>query len=423
MNASLSAFLSARLVDRAGGHRGRVLEALAEKTRLNAASRDEIEGVQRDKLAALLKHAGEKIPFYKNRLPPAGEIRAKNAMEILHSLPVVDRATVQRAGGSTGTPMSFRVDRETQIARESSLMWADGLAGWKYGERIAMLWGSDRDVRGALSKWKSNLRWIVDNRRWFNAFDMGPERMLEFHAAMEKFAPHLIVAYSGSAFLYARFLRQRGIRPAYPLRALVCSAEVLAPEMRREIGEVFGKPAFDRYGNREFGAIAAEGGKRDGLCVNHADCLVETGPPQNGGATGPLIVTYLHNRAMPFLRYDTGDLTALLPDGHLQPVQGRSSDTIRTADGRLIHGEFFTHLLYGCPAVSQFQFVQETERDYRLMLVAPREAVAAMEAKWRGDILGSVGAGASLAIECVDRIPPLASGKHKFTVSKIQAMN
>ena len=42
-------------------------------------------------------------------------------------------------GGSSGTPMAFKVDRQTHVAREASLMWADQFAGWKPGERIAML--------------------------------------------------------------------------------------------------------------------------------------------------------------------------------------------------------------------------------------------------------------------------------------------
>lgn len=428
MNPALSAFLSRRLIDRGGGHRQRVLAALAAKTRLNAASPRDIEACQRERLAALLRHAAARIPFYRDKLPAPEEIGPENALEWLRRLPVIGRSTVQQegarlcdpapafqaddaTGGSTGTPIRFRVDRETQIARESSLMWADGLAGWSYGERIAMLWGSDRDVRGALARWKSGLRWAVENRRWFNAFDMGPGRMAEFHAAMEKFAPHLIVAYAGSVFHFARFLRQGGLRPSYPLRGIVCSAEVLTPEMRREVEDVFGRACFDRYGNREFGAIGAEDDSHDGLRLNHADCIVET------DGEGRVIVTYLHNRAMPFLRYDTGDVAMLRADGRLRPVQGRRSDTIRTADGRLIHGEYFTHLLYGCPAVSQFQFVQETERDYRLLVVAPPEAVSSMEETWRGRIREQVGEGCSVVIQRVDRIPPLASGKHKFTVS------
>lgn len=430
MNPSLSAFLSSRFVDRGGGHRARVLDALAEKTLLNDASAREVEAYQRGKLVTLLRHAKQSVPFYKERVPAAERITKESVFDVLRALPVMDRAVVQTegrnlygetpawfapdaTGGSTGTPMNFRVDRATQVARESSLMWADGLAGWRYGERIAMLWGSDRDVRGAVAQWKSGLRWVIENRRWFNAFDMGPDKMAEFHAAMESFGPHIIVAYSGSAFVFARYLRERGIKPSYPLRGLICSAEMLAPEMRREIEDVFGKPCFDRYGNREFGAIAAEGETHDGLRVNHADVILET------GSDGQLIVTHLHNRAMPFLRYDTGDLTTIRPDGRLQPVTGRRSDTIRTAGGNLIHGEYFTHLLYGCPTVARFQFVQETLKRYRLLVVAPAETVEQMRAKWTRDILEKVGTDSTVEVEAVAEIPPLPSGKHKFTVSKV----
>ena len=68
-------------------------------------------------------------------------------MEVLKSLPVMKREDLQdnmdayisdvggpfiddATGGSSGTPMVFKVDRQTQVAREASLMWSDAMAGW-----------------------------------------------------------------------------------------------------------------------------------------------------------------------------------------------------------------------------------------------------------------------------------------------------
>jgi len=324
--------------------------------------------------------------------------------------------------------MCFVVDRETMIARESSLMWADGLAGWNYGERIAMLWGSDRDVKDAMSRGRAALRGWIENRRWYNAFDMGPARMAEFHQDMERFRPHIIVAYAGSIFLFARFLCERGLAPCYPLRGIISSAEMITPVMRTMVERVFQRPVFDRYGNREFGAVAAECGAHSGLHVNEADCLVEVGGADPFHADGPIRVTYLKNWAMPFIRYDTGDLGRILSDQpcgcgretlRLAPVSGRQSDAIRTAAGKIIHGEYFTHLLYGAAGVREFQFIQEQPHAYCLRVVADTHDEA-REGEWRRAILVAVGADAELRIEYVPAIPKLPSGKHKFTVSLVK---
>jgi phenylacetate-CoA ligase len=445
MHRALSAFLATTALDRADAHRRRVLAAFQEKSRGDRLDDAALQSAQDAALAALLNHARRAVPFYREHLARAGEIRPEAARAMLASLPIIQRADLQRAsehfhaegagevlmdatGGSSGTPLRFRVDRATQRARESSLYWSDSLAGWRYGERIAMLWGSDKDVKSAAQHARTQLRWWIDNRRWFNAFNMGEDRMAEFHAAMTRFAPHLIVAYAGSMEVYARFLEKCGWTPSYPARGIVCSAEVLTRTARETIERVFRKPVFNRYGNREFGAIAAECSAHEGLHVNEHDMIVEIDSADPEHVPGPLIVTYLHNRAMPFIRYNTGDLALRMPPracacgrttARLTSIVGRESDTVRTRGGRLIHGEYFTHLLYGARRVREFQFVQESLDRYRLLLVADGREAPEVEAGWRAAIHEEVGADARVEIAYVDAIPVLASGKRKFTVSKV----
>ncbi len=562
----LSNILSRLLIDRKDGHRREVLASFAEKQRVAGLSSAEQERYRNQKLAELLNHARETVPFWRDKI--SGDVTADNAREVLKGLPVMERAAIQEerarfeagegvrcsvfgvrgrgednvqhstfppeadqhtagniqhssgvpsssssqskiqnpqskigrvvvdaTGGSSGTPMRFLVDRATQIARESSLYWANSLAGWAYGERIAMLWGSDRDVGNAKKDPKLELRWKIDNIRWYNAFNMGEEQMAEFHKEMSRFRPHVIVAYAGSLELYARYLREKGLKgervkgeaeenfqhstfppeadppvagniqhsseesgendqdksrtpnpdssavmsaiglakaehrhlspqstnpPNYPINALVSSAEVLTPQARSLIESVFGKPIFNRYGNREFGALAAEDGE-GGLLVNPVDCMVEIDSVDPVRVPGAILVTYLHNFAMPFVRYNTGDL-AVWVEGEegrrIARIQGRQGDTIRTKGGRLIHGEYFTHLMYDAPGVKEFQFVQERIDFFRLRVVSEQRD-AELEAVWKQKIEEALGEPATIEVEYVESIPLLKSGKRKFTISMV----
>lgn len=445
MNPLLSAFLSKYLIDRTEGHRAAVLEVYRARGRSDRQDVSARRNRQNENLASLLRHIRQHVPFYRERMAGEEIITAQNAREILARLPVIRRADIQQdprkfesdaagvcaddaTGGSTGTPMVFKVDRDTQIAREASLMWANSLAGWRPGEKIAMLWGSGRDVQSASGRLRLAVRWWMENMRWYNAFDMGEDRMEKFHEDLSSFRPHLLVAYAGSVFTYARFLKERGWVPRYPLRAIVASAEVLAPSMQQVIEEVFSKPVFDRYGNREFAGIAAECEAHQGLHINEDDCIVEIDSPDPFRQEGPILVTYLKNRAMPFLRYDTGDAGCFASRDvcacgrntpRLAPVTGRQSDTIRTASGKLIHGEYFTHILYGTNVVREFQFVQETPTLYRLLLVADRNQAAGLEAQWRQGIVEALGEGNDIRFEYVERIPRLSSGKRRFTVTRV----
>jgi phenylacetate-CoA ligase len=330
----------------------------------------------------------------------------------------------------------------------------------------------------------------IENVRWFDAFNMSENRMRDFHKQMTRFAPHLLVAYAGSLHEYAKFLKNNHLKPEYPIKNVISSAEVLTSAIRKLVSEVFQKAIFDRYGNREFGPIAAECEAHDGLHINEHDMLLEIDSDDPYHIPGDIIVTYFSNRGMPFVRYNTGDRGTFAKGEcacgrktkRLQTIEGRLSDSIRTKDGKVIHGEYFTHLMYGVEGVKAFQFVQTTEREFvlRVSFNSPQNAQTRAKVSadqegpqntqnmqkgenagmkenagmlglgnagnqeprtrnpqpatcnlqppswWqdvRAQILEMVGADADVRLEIVDEIPLLPSGKRKFTVSLVGQKN
>src|SRR5712692_4475479 len=80
----------------------------------------------------------------------------------------------------------------------------------------------------------------------------------------------------------------------------------------------FGCPAFDIYGLSEIigPGVAGECEARDGLHVADDHFLPEVVEPTSGeslesGREGELVLTTLSKRALPMIRYRTGDITAL----------------------------------------------------------------------------------------------------------------
>ena len=76
---------------------------------------------------------------------------------------------------------------------------------------------------------------------------------------------------------------------------------------------------FNHFGMTEMGfGVAVECSAHQGCHIRENDILVEVINPDTGaalpdGQTGELVFTTLDRRAMPFLRYRTGDMGRLLP--------------------------------------------------------------------------------------------------------------
>jgi phenylacetate-CoA ligase len=108
---------------------------------------------------------------------------------------------------------------------------------------------------------------------------------------------------------------ETGVRVSSIRRALV-SGEAFLPAVRSLFTER-GIDAYQVYGTADLGLIAYESVARDGLVCNES-CVVEivrpgTGDPVPDGEVGEVVVTQLHNRAYPLIRFGTGDLSAILP--------------------------------------------------------------------------------------------------------------
>ena len=98
------------------------------------------------------------------------------------------------------------------------------------------------------------------------------------------------------------------------------SADYCAPAVIRTIEEKWGCEVYVHYGMTENGlGCAVETPARIGM-IPRQDVILET--LQDGG----IILTTLRREAMPLIRYCTGDIGELTPDGRLMRVSGRKSE-------------------------------------------------------------------------------------------------
>lgn len=142
---------------------------------------------------------------------------------------------------------------------------------------------------------------------------------------------------------------------------------------------------------------------------------LDSDQPVAAGEVGRIVVTDLFARAMPFIRYDTGDLGRLAQahPGDLAEIIGRQGDVIYDGRGRAIAPTTLLNTMWAFDDVWQFQLLQTDRRTYRFLAVAEPDAArdAALDAALRAMLGGDV----ALTIEFVDEIAAMPSGKRRPT--------
>jgi phenylacetate-CoA ligase len=104
--------------------------------------------------------------------------------------------------------------------------------------------------------------------------------------------------------------------PAGRIQSILLSADYVPDAVTAAIGGIWHCPVFAHYGMTEMGlGGGVECAARDGYHLREADLLFEivhpdTGEPIADDAPGEVVFTTLTRRAMPLIRYRTGDLAA-----------------------------------------------------------------------------------------------------------------
>jgi phenylacetate-CoA ligase len=370
----------------------------------------EIARHQFRQLGALLRHAHATVPWWRDRLDAAGyDPRAEApAPEWFRALPLLGRLEVQALGdallsnaipaehgavtrgqtsGSTGKPIRFHA---TQL---------NGLF-WLAFTLRDHLW-HQRDLTGKLAA----IRIKVEREAaqgWGPATDVafrtGPCATLNIRtdideqlAWLDEQDPDYLITHPSNLRALVRRSVERGWRPRR-LREARTFAEALPDDLRAVCLDAWNVKLCDTYSTEETGYIALQCPAHDHYHVQSESLIVEIlgpdGAPCAPGETGRVVVTTLHNFAMPLIRYEIGDYAVAggaCSCGRGLPVitriLGRKRNMLKLPDGRQFYPSFPAEAWAAIAPIRQLQAVQRTLEDIEIRLVAERPLTAAEEAR------------------------------------------
>ena len=423
---------------------------LRELRKYEFASLESIEAVQWNKLQAIVRHAAQYVPYYRNIFRELGvqpeDIRSRQDFT---RLPILRKSTLQVAsaelvaqnrekaaglpnasGGSTGKPVQFFQDAGYWDYAYASQWFVESWWGIRPGDRTASIWGTDRDIHE--QTWKERFFSAIGQIRVCNAFALTHSKLERFANMLVAWQPRHVIGYASALEVFAKFLLERQESRIRPL-AVKATADVLSEERRNIIEQAFGCPVYNFYGSREINNLAVECPARKGLHVNalsrYIEIVDDEGKAVPPGVPGRILLTDLTNYFMPFLRYEIEDIGSWTVVGCscgrafplLAKIWGRSSDFIVTPEGRLIHSVFFTHLFYDMPNVALFQVDQKDLHSVEVRLVLRPGEREYPELLLRDRLQQAFGPNVSFTLQVVPKIDRPPSGKHRFTVSSVQA--
>lgn len=332
-----------------------------------------------------IRHAVSNVPYYASLgLPPTAslsdfpiltrDLLRDNFTRLQSRGGSKQRITKECTGGSTGKPVWVvhdRTSRQWDYATEMyfiSVLLGIPISYYLSHPRLA-LWHTRDGHRKYLSlaSWAARLLKQVTFIEPYTV--CSEEDLLARLKLINRTRPVVIWAFANPLYELAKLARRRNMRLHRP-DVIISSVEMLYPEMRHTIEEAFACPVRDCYGAVEIRRVAAEcaHGRVHLFTFNcHTEVLSPEGLPAKPGEEGRLVVTPLHNRAMPLLRYEIGDMARLgesaCPCGSplpvLEGITGRVIEHFVRPDGKTIYGGYFVSIFYEHAWISEFQVLQQ----------------------------------------------------------------
>ena len=417
---------------------------------------EELASQQFRQLNHVVQHAYRTVPFYRRKFDERQLDSAKVASpEHWAEMPLLARRDIQLSGTelhSTDIPtLHGPTKSSTTSGSTNQPVTTLGTGLTEFFWRVLTLrdhFWHRRDFSQSLAtiryignKMAATISDEVREENWGVAtqgvVSTGPAFRLSIQSTIEeqvrwllRMKPGYLLSYPSALLAIARSLEAQNEKlPA--LLGLRTFGEILEPECRQVCQRLFDVKIVDTYSSQEVGYIALQCPEHQHYHTQSENLLVEildeTGRPCRPGEIGRVVVTTLHNFAMPLLRYDIGDYAEVgerCPCGRglpvLKRILGRKRNLLVMPDGQrrwplFNAGERPEEL----PPFYQFQVIQRSREQIDVLVVRDESFNLPEEETVRKYMQQTLGFPFKIVIQVVESIPRSPTGKFEDFISEI----
>lgn len=413
--------------------------------------RDKLRAYRHRRLREILTYAYDNVPFYHEKFKEAGvqpsDIRT---VEDLKKLPIIEKDDVRknldqlvskeydvaklkmlRTSGSTGEPLHFYITGAEDEFRKARHLRANIACGQRMRDRWVTI--TSPIYFNQATKLQRTLRVFAPAS--VSVFDDVATQL----SIIRNLKPDVLDGYASSLLLLAREVEKKNMETIKP-RLIISGADLIDAHSRQLVEKVFEVPFYDQYGAAEFERLAWQCEEKAEYHID-ADSVVMQFVDENGevgpGETGKIVCTSLFNYAMPFIRYDVGDLGKPSEDADctcgrtfplMKVMEGRKDAIIVLPDGRAMSSFALiaaTYQLSFYKYINQFRVIQKKTNHFKFLIRMKNSSVNRKLAEKElmahfSKVLNLKADEVNFEVEFVEDIPLDKSGKFRIVVSELE---
>jgi phenylacetate-CoA ligase len=402
-----------------------------------AMTADELAALQLRELRAIVAHAQQNSPYYREVL--AGfDPASLRTLDDLKRLPVLEKETLRarapevytlplsraiegHTGGTTGTSLVVAYTRDDFQRRMAELDHFRAVHGARHGMRRATFSGKHlvgREDHGNVF-WRTN--WVL-RQRFYSTFHLSRANLPRYLDDLERFRPQVIDGFPSCMMDLADEVIRRGRPLSFRPVGVFPTAEPLFPHQRERLREVFGVEPRDQYSSSEGAPIITE-------CTRgRLHMLPHTGIIEHDD-DGDALVTSFSSHGTPLIRYRVGDRVHMADDqrcgcGWQMPVvrqiEGRAIDYLYTPERGRVYSPNLSNVVKNLPnAVVRAQFIQLEPYRIQVKMEVDNARYDAQRhpAIVRQEIRDRLGERVQVDVEVVPEIERAGSGKYRMVLN------
>lgn len=361
---------------------------ISEKIKVNnELSRDELEKYQLNELNNLIKYVKENSPFYKELYKNLDEI---NSLEELYKIPIINKEDIIANGNK------MVCVNQSEISRIVSLDTSGTMGKYK------RIYFTEEDQNLTVDFFTQGLSFLVEKNDVMmimlpfereNSVGDLIKQSLEImqvkpvmNGSLSSFkkttdiiiSNHVnsIVGMPVEILALGRYIKKENL--PIKIKSILLSADMVNNTFIEEIKNVYNCEVFNHFGMTETGlGGAVECDYHKGMHIRENDLLMEIVNPvtkekMKDGESGEILITTLTRKAMPLIRYATGDISSFVKEScscnsvlkRLDKIRYRMDDRAHIGKNLYININSIDNILFNLDNLINYKIDVENNEDY-----------------------------------------------------------